>query len=598
MFLLNKAEAAREGEAHASTVIGRINHCTALLVDGGIYTLIYQLAKIKQVQRRAFETAEQMKKDAGDLVQLVANDNEEARQAVNRFNEAYEGARQWILHPFEIPQSAKDSLSVSGFSPVKEEEDADSETQSKTRAAYKNMVLQHQLNSRVTVMANAAIDTQFPISSALNKEYNQIRDVMDNLLKVAIFMSLSISLGMAISFNRSLTRRIDTLIANTLLFASDKPLGKEVSGDDEIALLDRNFRQSAQNLEEIRHRERAVVENAANVICSVGADGRIQTINSAVERIWSYTPEECIGARLARFVVKEDAEALANQLAETARTGEGSIESRIKTKDGKILDILWTIRRDSLERTLTCIAHDVTERKHLERMKREFSEVMRTGLQKPLESMKAALEHIVEQRSNLPEKLVNKADSSQKELFRLLKLLDEFVKLDDLSTFGKAANFTEITALQAIEQAVQSLNDWAEKRKVKLKVGEADGRLIADEIQLVRVLINLISNAVKFSKSDTEVVVSAHEQDGFVEFQVIDCGPGIPMESQFAVFEKFKMLDQAQETAKEGSGLGLAICYSIVTNHGGTIGVASDGKTGSTFWFRIPRAEHEGEKAQ
>jgi PAS domain S-box-containing protein len=597
IYLLNRAEDAREGEAHASAVIGKMNQCSSRIVGASMYNIIYQLTKMKAPLKHAFESAELMKSDQEELNRLVANDSAEVKEAVRKFNYVYDAAREQILHPFEFPRSAQIGLSTSGFNPVQLHADEDPEGGMKTKKAFKRILVQKEITSRVTEFSNQVIETQIPLSAARNASYNETRGIMDDLLKFAVVVSLFISVGMALNFNRNVRMRIAALIKNTLVFASNRPLAAPVSGDDEIALLDCSFRQSAQNLEDIRRRERAVVENAANVICSVTADGRILSINSAVERLWGYTPEECTGSRLANFVVAEDCKSLPDRLSEIAQAGEGQFENRIKKKDGSIFDTLWTVRLIDSDRSLTCIAHDISERKHLERMKREFSEMMRTGLQSPLETMQAALAEISAHRSTLGEKLVNKAESSQKELSRLFKLLDEFIKLEDLSTFGKNENFKEIQSSQVIDQTVESLKDWALKRKVELKSEEANGRFLGDEDQLVRVLINLVSNAVKFSPQNSTVIVRAQELERFIEFQVIDNGPGIPKSDQAAVFEKFKMLDQEQETAKEGSGLGLAICSSIVARHGGTIGVASDGKTGSTFWFRVPKAGSDGDSA-
>ena len=104
-------------------------------------------------------------------------------------------------------------------------------------------------------------------------------------------------------------------------------------------------------------------------------------------------------------------------------------------------------------------------------------------------------------------------------------------------------------------------------------------------------LVNLISNAIKFSPADAEVKIGIQEIEEYVEFQVIDSGPGIAPENQAMVFEKFKQLDQPPQEKTSGTGLGLAICQSIVSMHNGSIGVRSDGKSGSTFWFRLPKAQ-------
>lgn len=595
IFLLNQAEKAREGEAHASTIIGKVNQCTTHLVGASMYMLIHQLTRMEKVWKKALDENDVMKTEAEDLKRFVEKDSDEVRRPIQQFVETFESARVGLQRPLNLPVGVQQGLAVTGFQPM--EDDDDSGGHSKLKDAFNRMAAQRELNHKVTDAAETIFAMQLPLSRSRNDSYNEIREKMDVLLKVAVAVSLIISLGLALSFSLGIRRRISALMKNTVLFASGRPLEVTVRGDDEIALLDNNFRKSAQQLEEIRRRERAVLENAANVICSCTPEGRILTINSAVERLWGYAPEEFVGARLAKFLVTEDAEALSKTFAEISQTGAGSFENRvrIKRKNGQsqIADIHWNVRAVPAERALTCVAHDITEQKRLERMKREFSELVRNGLQSPLETVSAAFEEISAHRTEVSEKIATKAESTNNELSRLFKLLDEFIELDDLSDFGKLEKYKPVSSSEVIQQSIHSLKDWAARRKVELVGTESSAVFIGDEGKIVRVLVNLLSNAVKFSPPYASVLLAAADLDDFVEFQVIDEGPGIEEKDQSAIFEKFRMLDQAQETARESSGLGLAICQSIVSRHGGTIGVRSDGKTGSTFWFRLPKAESE-----
>lgn len=595
IFLLNQAEKAREGEAHASTIIGKVNQCTTHLVGASMYMLIHQLTRVEKVWKKALDENDVMKREAEDLKRFVEKDSDEVRRPIQQFAEAFESARLGLRRPLDLPIGLQQGLAVTGFQPI--EDDDESGGHSKMKDAFNRMAAQKELNDKVTDAAETIFAMQLPLSRSRNDSYNEIREKMDVLLKVAVAVSLTISLGLALSFSLGVRKRIAALVKNTVLFASGRPLEVTVSGDDEIALLDKSFRKSAQQLEEIRRRERAVLENAANVICSCTPDGRILTINSAVERLWGYAPEEFVGARLAKFLVAEDAQALSKAFAEISQTGAGSFENRVRVRRdnglSQVLDIHWNVRAVPAERALTCVAHDITEQKRLERMKREFSELVRNGLQSPLETVSATLAEISAHRTEVTEKFATKAETTNSELSRLFKLLDEFIKLDDLSDFGKSENYKSVSASEVIQQSIQSLKDWAARRKVELVGTESTAVFVGDLDKIVRVVVNLLSNAVKFSPQNARVVLAAADLNDFVEFQIIDQGPGIEEKDQAAIFEKFRMLEQSQDTARESSGLGLAICQSIVSRHGGTIGVRSDGKTGSTFWFRLPKAEIE-----
>ncbi|HTQ80276.1 MAG TPA: ATP-binding protein, partial [Thermoanaerobaculia bacterium] len=114
-------------------------------------------------------------------------------------------------------------------------------------------------------------------------------------------------------------------------------------------------------------------------------------------------------------------------------------------------------------------------------------------------------------------------------------------------------------------------------------------RLRVDAARVVQVLINLISNAIKFSPPDREVRVWAEEgEEGWVRIFVRDQGVGILAKHQQRIFERFAHIEVPGQRDKGGTGLGLAICKAIVEHHGGRIGVESAVGVGSTFWFDLP----------
>lgn len=107
-----------------------------------------------------------------------------------------------------------------------------------------------------------------------------------------------------------------------------------------------------------------------------------------------------------------------------------------------------------------------------------------------------------------------------------------------------------------------------------------------DYVQIAQVLVNLIENAVKYTPAGTPILVSARQVPGAIELSVHDEGPGIPLEYQFRLFEKFCRANAS--SAAPGSGIGLAISKGLVEAHGGTISVESPPRAGTTFRFTLP----------
>jgi signal transduction histidine kinase len=119
--------------------------------------------------------------------------------------------------------------------------------------------------------------------------------------------------------------------------------------------------------------------------------------------------------------------------------------------------------------------------------------------------------------------------------------------------------------------------------------------VMADPNHIVQVLINLLTNASKYSSESTEVTVSCRESDGFVTFEVRDQGIGISKEEQAHVFDRFYRAPSRTMTSVVGSGLGLSIVKSLVELHGGRLGLASSPGKGSLFWFTLPQAKQYSE---
>ena len=112
--------------------------------------------------------------------------------------------------------------------------------------------------------------------------------------------------------------------------------------------------------------------------------------------------------------------------------------------------------------------------------------------------------------------------------------------------------------------------------------------LYADRVRIRQVLLNLISNALKFTPPEGSVTVTAVAQEAFVVFRVTDTGCGIPKESQAHIFDKFIQLHPNRDDRTKGTGLGLTIVRYLVELHGGSLGIESEVGQGSRFSFSLP----------
>jgi signal transduction histidine kinase len=146
----------------------------------------------------------------------------------------------------------------------------------------------------------------------------------------------------------------------------------------------------------------------------------------------------------------------------------------------------------------------------------------------------------------------------------------------------------ETTVGAIINKAVITADGAKDRPTVSIETDITNDVITADEDRIVQVLINLISNAIKYSPDNSVVRVVGGIEGLSAKFQVIDCGPGVPKEMQHIVFERYRQLEQHKSIKRKGFGLGLAICKSLVEKHGGKIWVESEPGKGSKFCFTIP----------
>src|SRR5262249_36868509 len=139
------------------------------------------------------------------------------------------------------------------------------------------------------------------------------------------------------------------------------------------------------------------------------------------------------------------------------------------------------------------------------------------------------------------------------------------------------------------QQACQLVSALAQERKVNIKVPANDVEIVADASKLVRVILNYLSNALKYSPPDSTVSIEISESAGEVQLSVSDEGPGMPPQYLDVIFAPFEQVPGEHSAKHGGSGLGLAICKLVVEGHGGSVGVRNnDNGRGTTFWFCMP----------
>ena len=246
---------------------------------------------------------------------------------------------------------------------------------------------------------------------------------------------------------------------------------------------------------------------------------------------------------------------------------------------------------------LIIVLHDITEQKRLDDSRREFVANVSHELRTPLTNIKGYTETLLtaddidgETRKSFLNVVYGEAD-------RMTRIVKDLLTLSRLD-YGKMDILKENVDIGKItENAVSAMRIEAEKQHIEL-ICQAQSGLLAegDRERITQVIINIISNAIKYNKKDGSVRVTCEKEGDFACVTVADTGIGIPEADLPRIFDRFYRVDKARSRERGGTGLGLAIAKEIAMRHGGDIEIESEYGKGTVMKLKLPLTGEENEK--
>ena len=341
------------------------------------------------------------------------------------------------------------------------------------------------------------------------------------------------------------------------------------------------FNSQHASLEAERLRLATVLDQITDGVLIADASGMIQFANPAVGRLFQFGNP--LHHSIAEVVRNHQLVEAWRHCQQTRQMQSESVEVPTRHQYLQLVVIPDQHTSGSL-----LLVQDLTRIRRLETVRRDFVSNLSHELRTPLASLKALAETLQEGALDDPPAARRFVNQIQIEVDALSQMANELLELSKIESGRFSLDRSPVAASDLLHSVAQRMQVHAERANIALRVECAEDlpKVQVDPQRLEQVLINLIHNAVKFTRPGGEVALCAEAIPGEVQFAVRDTGVGIPTDEVSRIFERFYRVDKSR--TGRGTGLGLSIAKHIVEAHKGKIWAESTEGQGSTFYFTIP----------
>ena len=364
-----------------------------------------------------------------------------------------------------------------------------------------------------------------------------------------------------------------------------------VQPSDEIGGLAGSFNQLADELERAmatmareRDRHETVLETMDQAVIALDSNLKLTMVNRRARALLEL-PDGFIGRSLLDYVRVPEL----RDLVATARDGKPAHAEFDYGKMPRLRLRAQATRQSS--GGVVVVMHDMTEIRRLETIRKDFVANVSHELRTPVAVIRANTETLLAGAMNDPERGKVFVEALHRHADRLGRLVGDLLDISRIEAGRYPLSLEPIELGAAVDRAIEGLATEAATRRLRVFRGfEGEAWVRADDKALEQVLINLVSNAIKYSDGGEGVEVTLGAGDEPVRVEVRDDGPGIDPKHYRRVFERFYRVDSGRTRDKGGTGLGLAIVKHLVEAMGGEVGVDARRPRGSVFWFTLPAA--------
>jgi len=363
-----------------------------------------------------------------------------------------------------------------------------------------------------------------------------------------------------------------------------------------IAAFSNSSRKSMKAIKTANDNFKLLISKSSDGLARISKEGKILFATPSLQNITGYTKAQLEKTAFDVFPSEADRNEVGAQFLKILNEDEATTIFTHRYKNAKG-EIRWmeTVFTNYLNvkgiNAIVANFRDITDKVEAEIRKNDFIGIAAHEIKNPFGVIQlnlGLLDEAIEQQDISLAKKIN--EPITRNINKIVKLLDELM---DFSSFEASLNNLRLTLFyidNAIKNAI-TIFKGSYKNEIIIK-GDTMIKVFGDRLRIEQVIINLLSNASKYSDQNSAITIECNANEKYVTVAVIDTGIGIEEKEQSFLFNKFHRVKSSHNRTK-GYGLGLYICSEIIKAHKGEIGVQSKLGEGSTFWFSLPLNTHQ-----
>lgn len=451
------------------------------------------------------------------------------------------------------------------------------------------------IDSINTQLYNIALLNQ----GALERKNTQALRTAENakiVISILAALLVLISFSFVVNFPGYIASPVK-LLTDGIKEIAQKNYGKRIYLDnkDEFGEMATAFNMMAEKLYEYensninqvmfeKQRVETIINQMSDAVIGLDAKNKLLFINNTAQQLLNlkasevkgkYAPDIALRNDLFRFILQKDSKAEPLKIVVNGKENYFSIDTKTVMSDEKVIGEVFMLK-------------NITQFKELDISKTNLLATISHELKTPISSIKMSAKLIADER-------MGELTNDQKDLVaninedaeRLLKLTGELLNMTQIETGNIQLKLQKVNPIDILHNALNAVQVQASQKQIKFETSQEENlpAIVADTDKTSWVLINLLTNAIKYSTSASPVFINISRADNTVKFAIKDEGPGIDEKYVGKIFERYFKVPESEQT---GTGLGLAISKEFIEAQGGKINFSNSPEKGAIFSFELP----------